>query len=71
MRMQTVAMLQGMESDGSLKQGSVTTIAKRCGMACCTVHRLWKWVVRTHATGIINSPEFYSWEKIPGGHLFI
>ena len=71
MQMQIVAMPQGMESDSSLKRGSVTAIAKRFGMACCTVHHLWKWVVHMHATGIINSPEFYSWKKILGGHLFI
>ena len=71
MQMQTVSMLQGMERDGYLKQGSVTTITKRFSVACCTVHHLWKWVVLTHATGIINSPEFYSQKKIPGGHHFI
>ena len=41
MQMQIVVMLQGMENDGSLRHGSVTTIAKRFGMACCTVHHLW------------------------------
>ena len=56
-------MLQGMESDSSLKQGLVTPITKRFGMAHCTVHHLWKQAVRTHATGIINSPEFYSQKK--------
>ena len=56
-------MLQGMESDGSLKQGSVTTIAKRFGVACCTVHHLWKQAAHTHATVIINSLEFYSGGK--------
>ena len=60
MWMQIVAMLQGMENDGSLQRGSVTTIAKRFSMACCTVHRLWKKVARTCTTGIINSPEFNS-----------
>ena len=71
MRVQMVAMLHGMESDGSLKQGSVTTITKRFGMACCTVHCLWKWAVCTHATGIIISPEINSQKKILGGCLFI
>ena len=47
--MQIVAMLQG---NSSLKQGSVTAITKSFGVACCTVHLC--------ATGIINSPEFYS-----------
>ena len=56
-------MLQGMESDSSLKQGLVTAIAKRFSMAHCTVHCLWKRAACTHATGIINSPEFYSWKK--------
>ena len=55
--MQIVAMLQGMESDSSLKQGVVTAITKRFGMACCTVHHLWKWAACMHATGIINSPD--------------
>ena len=45
MWMQIVAMLQGMENDSSLQRGSVTTIAKRFGMAHCTVHRLWKQAV--------------------------
>ena len=63
MRMQIVAMLQGMESDRSWKEGSVTAITKRFGVACCTVHHLWKWAACTCATGIINSPEFYSWKK--------
>ena len=71
MQMKIVAMLQGVESDGSLQQGSVTTIAQRFSVAHCTAHRLWKWVEHTCATGIINSPEFYSQGKIPGGHLFI
>ena len=71
MRMQIVAMLQGMEIDGSLRQGLVTTIAKRFSVPCCTVHHLWKLVVNTCATGIINSPEFNSWGKILGGCLFI
>ena len=70
-RMQIVSMLQGMESDGSLKQGLVTAITKRFGMARCTAHRLWKWVAHTCPTGIVNSPEFYSWGEILGGHLFI
>ena len=71
MRMQIVAMLQGMESDGSMKQGLVTAITKRFGMACCTVHCLWKQAACMRATGIINSLEFYSQKKMPGGHLFI
>ena len=58
MWMQIVAMLQGMENDGSLRRGSVTAIAKRFGVACCTVHCLWKRVACMHATGIINSLEF-------------
>ena len=62
--MQIVAMLQGMENDGSLKRGSVTAIAKRFSMACCTVHHLWKQAAHMHATAVINSPEFYSWKKI-------
>ena len=63
MQMQIVAMLEGMENDGSLQRGLVTTIAKRFSVACCTVHHLWKRAVRTHATGIINSPEFNSQKK--------
>ena len=62
-QMQIVAMLQGMESIGSLKRGSVTTIAKRFSMVCCTVHYIWKQAEHMHAAGIINSPEFYSWKK--------
>ena len=71
LRMQIVSMLQGMENDGSLPRGSVTAIAKRFGVACCTVHSLWKRAARTHATGLINSPDFNSRKKILGGHLFI
>ena len=71
LRMQIVSMLQGMENDGSLPRGSVTTIAKRFIVACCTVHRLWKRAARTRATSLINSPDFNSREKILGGHLFI
>ena len=71
MWMQIVAMLQGMENDGSLQRGSVTAIAKRFGVARCTVHRLRKRVACMHATGIINSPELNSWKKIPGGHQFM
>ena len=56
-QMQIVSMLQGMESDSSLKRGLVTAIAKSFGVACCTVHRLWKWMACMHATGIINSLE--------------
>ena len=71
LRMQIVSMLQGMENDGSLPRGSVTAIAKRFGVACCTVHRLWKRAVHTRATGLINSPDFNSRKNIPGDHLFI
>ena len=35
-------------------------------MACCTVHRLWKRAAHTHATGVINSPDFTSWKKNSG-----
>ena len=69
--LQIVSMLQGMENNGSLPRGSVTAIAKRFGVARCTVHRLWKRVARTCAMGLINSPDFNSQKKIPGGHLFI
>ena len=41
LRMQIVAMLQGMENDGSLRRGSITAITKRFGVAHCTVHCLW------------------------------
>ena len=61
--MQIVVMLQGMENDGLLRQGSVTAIAKRFGLARCTVHRLWKQAACMHATVIINSLEFNSWKK--------
>ena len=68
---QIVSMLQGLDNDGSLRRGSITAIAKRFSMARCTVHRLWKRAARMRATGLINSPEFNSQKKIPGGHLFI
>ena len=71
LRMQIVSMLQGMKNDGSLRRGSITTIAKRFGVARCTVHHLWKRVVHMHAMGVINSPDFNSQKIIPGGHLFI
>ena len=64
MQMQIVAMIQGMENDGSLQRESVTAITKRFSMACCTVHCLWKRVVGMCATGIINSLEFNSQKKI-------
>ena len=44
-----------------LKRGSIMAIAKKFDMACSTIHRLWKWVEYTCATGVINSPELYSW----------
>ena len=71
LQVQIVSMLQGLENDGSLRRGSITAIAKRFGVARCTVHCLWKRVAGTRATGLINSPEFNSPKKIPGGHLFI
>ena len=71
MRMQIVAMLQGMENNGSLRQGSVTAIAKRFGMARCTVHCLWNWVACTHATGIINSLEFNSQKNSGRPHIYL
>ena len=55
-----------MENNSSLRRGSVTTITKRFSVACCTVHRLWKRVVHTHSTGIINSLAFNSWKKFWG-----
>ena len=60
LRVQIVLMLQGLENDGSLQRGSITTIAKRFGVAYCTVHCLWKRAARTCTTGIINSPDFNS-----------
>ena len=71
LRMQIVSMLQGLGNNSSLRRGSITAIAKRFGMARCTVHYLCKRAACTWATGIINSPDFNSWEKILGGHLFI
>ena len=63
LRVQIVLMLQGLESEGSLQRGSITAIAKRFGVARCTVHCLWKRAARMRATGVINSPEFNSWKK--------
>ena len=71
MWMQIVAILQGMENDSSLQRGSVTAIAKRFAMARCTAHRLWKRVVRMHAMGEINSPEFNSQKKFQEANQFI
>ena len=70
LRVQIVSMLQGLENDSSLRRGLITAIAKRFGVAHCTVHCLWKRASRTRARGIINSPEFNSWKKILAGHLF-
>ena len=63
LRIQIVSMLQGMENDGSLRRGSITAIAKRFGVECCTVLRLWKRAACTCTTGIFNSPDFNSQKK--------
>ena len=63
LRMQIVAMLQGMENDGSLQRGLITAIAERFGMARCTVHCLWKRTACMRTTGVINSPGFNSRKK--------
>ena len=63
LRTQIVVMLQGMENDGSLQTGSITAITKRFGMACCTVHHLWKRVAHMCTMGVINSPDFNSQKK--------
>ena len=69
--LQMISMLQVMENDGILKQRLVTTITKRFGVACSTVHQLWKYVTGTHATGVIISLEINSQKEILGGHLYI
>ena len=66
LRVQIVSMLQGLDNDGSLQRGSITTIAKRFSVARCTVHCLWKRVACMHTTGVINSPEFNSQKEISG-----
>ena len=47
-----------------LKRGSVMAVTERFNMAHLMIHRLWKQVEHMHTTGIINSPELYSWEKV-------
>ena len=37
-QLQMISLLQAMDKDGLLEQGSVTTIAKRFSMACSTVN---------------------------------
>ena len=50
-----ISMLQGMEEEDGLQQGSITIVTKRFDMACSTVYQVWEWVPCTHATGIIIS----------------
>ena len=70
-QLQMISTLQVMDTDNGLKQGSITTIAKRFDMAHSMVYRLWECMVCTFATGVIISPEYNSWKKVLGGHLFI
>ena len=58
-----ISMLQGMEEEDGLQQGSITIVTKRFDMACSTVYQVWEWVPCTHATGIIISLELNSWKK--------
>ena len=68
-QLQMISMLQAMDTDNSLKQGSITTITKRFDVACSTVYRLWECAAHMHATGINISPKLNSQKKILGGHL--
>ena len=70
-QLQMISMLQVMDTDNGLKQGLISTIAKRFDVAHSMVYRLWECTVCTCATGIIISPELNSQGKIVGGHLFI
>ena len=62
-QLQMISMLQGMEEDASLQQGSITIITKRFDVACSTVYQLWEWAAHTHDTGIIISLELNSQKK--------
>ena len=66
-----ISILQSMDTDDSLKQGSITTIAKRFDVPCSTVYRLWEHMVCMCAMGIIISPKLNSQGIILGGCLFI
>ena len=70
-QLQMISMLQAMDTDDGLQQGSITTITKRFNMAHSTVYRLWEHMAHMHATGIIIFLELNSWGNILGGHLFI
>ena len=62
-QLQMISMLQGMDTDNGLKQGSITTIAKRFDMAHSMVYRLWEHAAYMHAMGKIISPKPNSWGK--------
>ena len=62
-QLQMISMLQAMDTDNSLKQGSITTITKRFDVACSTVYRLWECTAHMHATGINISPKLNSQKK--------
>ena len=59
-----VSMLVAMKTEDGLRRGAIIVIAKRFGMACCSVYHLWERAKRSHELGIINSPEFISCKRI-------
>ena len=64
--LEAISMLLMTATEDHLKRGSVVAITERFNMACLMIHRLWKWAEHTCTTGIINSPELYSWGKSSG-----
>ena len=55
-----ISMLQGMDTDNGLKQGSIITIAKRFDMAQSMVYRLWEHAACMHSMGTIIYPKLTS-----------
>ena len=70
-QLEVISMLVMMATEDHLQRGVIMKLAKRFNVSCCTVYRLWECVARMHATGIINSPELMSQEKLLGECLSI
>ena len=62
-QLQMISMLQGMDTDDGLKQGSITTITQRFDMAHSIIYRLWEHAACMHAMGIIISLKLNYWKK--------
>ena len=55
-----ISILVALKTEDGLRRGAIMFVAKRFGVACCTIYQLWEQAESAWEWGIIYSPEFIS-----------